>query len=120
MADAKDERPDFAVPFVKGDWDRVTYTDNTHIDNLMDALIGLGAEVWTLKRRNMVLEKFLDQKKIAPKELVEAYVPSDEERVEWAKQRDDFIGRIYTVLARVPKDTSGDVPTSKVPPLDRT
>ncbi len=120
MADAKTERPDVAVSFVKGDWDRVTYTESPHIDNLMDALVGLGAEVWAIKRRNMVLEKFLDQKKIAPKDLVEAYVPTDEEKVAWAKERDDFIGRIYTVLARVPKDTSGDVPTGKVPPIDRT
>ena len=119
MADAKKERPDVAVDFIKGDWDRVTYTDNTHIDNLMDALVGLGAEVWALKRRNMVLEKLLDQRNAGLKAQVESYVLTEEEKVAWAAERDDFVSRIYTVLARVPKPTGGAVPSAKVPPINR-
>ena len=119
MADAKKERPEFAVDFIKGDWDRVTYTDNTHIDNLMDALVGLGAEVWALKRRNKVIEKFLDEKHVALKAQIEGYVPTEEEKVAWAKERDDFVSRIYTVLARVPKATGGAIPNAKVPPINR-
>ncbi|MCB2107457.1 MAG: hypothetical protein KDE14_07140 [Rhodobacteraceae bacterium] len=120
MANAKKERPDFAVDYVNGDWDQVTYTDNVHIDNLMDAIVGLGTEVWALKRRNMVLEKLLNEKHSGLQSKIEAYVPTDEERVAWAAERDDFISRIYTVLARVPKDTSGDNPTDKVPFIDRS
>lgn len=119
MADAKTERPDYAVEFVKGDWDKVTYTDNPHIDNLMDAIVGLGAEVWAIKRRNLVLEKFLDEKNRGLTAKIEAYVPTDEEKVAWAAERDDFIGRVYNVLTRVRTVASGDVPTAKVPPINR-
>ncbi len=120
MADSKKERPDFAVDYIKGDWDKVTYTDSTHIDNIMDALVGLGAEVWALKRRNMVLEKLLDQKNAGLQAQVEAYVLTEEEKVSWAKERDDFVSRIYTVLARVPTPTGGENPTAKVPPMNRS
>ena len=119
MADAKKERPDVAVDFVKGDWDKVTYTNNTHIDNLMDALVGLSAEVWTLKRRNLVLESFLHDKNIATHAEVEAFVPTEAQKAAWAEERNDFVARVLTVLARVPADTSGPVPTAKVPPINR-
>jgi hypothetical protein len=119
MADAKKERPDVAVDFINGDWDQVTYTESPHVDNLMDAIVGLGAEVWALKRRNMVIEKFLHEKQVALKEQIESYVPTAEERAAWAKERDDFVSRIYTVLARIPADTRGENPTDKVPPISR-
>jgi hypothetical protein len=120
VANAKKERPDYAVDFIKGDWDKVTYTDSPHIDNLMDAVVGLGAEVWAIKRRNKVIEKILDEKHIALKAQVEAYVPTEEEKVAWAGERDDFISRIYTVLARVHTDTGGENPTAKVSPINRS
>jgi hypothetical protein len=120
MAEGKKERPDFAVDYVKGDWDKVTYTDSPHIDNLMDCIVGLGAEVWALKRRNMVLEKILEEKMPGVEAQVEAYVPSEDLKTAWGKERDDWIGRVFTVLARVPQDTSGPNPTAKVPPINRS
>ena len=119
MADAKKDRPNYAVDFVKGDWDKVVYTDNPHIDNLMDALIGLGAEVWALKRRSLIVEKFLAEKHVALKAEIDAYVPNDQERAAWAHERDDFVDRIYSVLTRVTKSTGGGVPTAKIPPINR-
>lgn len=119
-ADAKKEYPHIAVDYVKGDWDRVTYTGNVHIDNLMDAIVNLGTEVWAIKRRNMVVEKFLDEKNVALKQQIEAYVPSEADKKLWAAERDDFISRIYAVLTRVHVDTSGENPTAKVSPINRS
>ncbi len=119
MADAKKERPTYAVDYIKGDWDKVVYTDNPHIDNLMDAILGLGAELWTLKRRTMVIEKFLDEKHVALKAQIEAYVPTEQERDTWAKERDDYIARVFSVLTRVTASTGGAIPTGKVPPINR-
>ena len=120
MAEAKKERPEFAVDYVKGDWDRTTYTDSTHIDNLMDCIVGLGAEVWAIKRRNMVLEKIIEEKMPGVHAQVEAYVPSEDTKVAWAKERDDWIGRVFAVLGRVPQNTGGANPTAKVPPINRS
>ncbi len=125
MADAKKtepkkEQPHIAVDYVKGDWDRTTYTENTHIDNLMDCIVGLGAEVWAIKKRNMVLEQILQEKQPGLIAQVEAYVPSEQLKQNWAKERDDWIGRIYAVLARVPQNTSGPNPSAKVPPINRS
>jgi hypothetical protein len=69
MADAKKVRPDFAVDYVKGDWDRVTHTGNPQVDNLMEAIVGLVAEVRAIKRRTMLTEKVLNEKEIVPEIL---------------------------------------------------
>ena len=50
MADAPKDRPTYAAPFIKGDWDKAVYLDNPHTDNLMTAFVGLGAEHWSLRR----------------------------------------------------------------------
>ena len=118
--EAKPEQPHIAVDYVKGDWDRTTYTDNTHIDNIMDCLVGIGAEMWAIKKRNMVLEKIMEEKQPGLIAKVEAYVPSEDTKVAWAKERDDWIGRVFAVLARVPQNTSGPNPSAKVPPINRS
>ncbi len=46
--------------------------------------------------------------------------PSEEQKVAWAKERDDWIGRVFAVLARVPQNTSGANPSAKVPPINRS
>ena len=118
--EAKKEQPHVAVEFIKGDWDRTTYTESNHIDNLMECVVGLGAEMWALRKRNMVLEQILEAKAPGTIAQVEAYVPSEELKQAWAKDRDDWIGRVFAVLARAPQNTSGPNPTAKVPPINRS
>ena len=76
-------------------------------DNVVTALIQLGAEVWGYRRRMMIMEQLLEEKGKVTKELIEQYVPSTALMVEWEGERDAFVRRIYDVLAR-----QGDVPVN--------
>jgi hypothetical protein len=119
MADVKKDRPTYATEFIKGDWDKAVYLDNPHVDNLMTAFLGLGAEHWALRRRVMVIEKFLEQKKISSPEVIDAYVPTGDEKVAWEKDRDEFIERIFSVLTRQKTKVAGAPPSDKKMPPQR-
>ncbi len=116
MADTAKDRPTYTTEYVKGDWDQAYYLDNPHTDNIMTALLGLGAEVWAIRRRNMVLEKFLAQNGTIDPAAIEAYVPTAEERAAWEKERDDFIDRVFAVLTRPTIKIPTEVPTARTPP----
>ena len=115
MADDKKNRPTYAADFVKGDFEKAVYLDSVHSDNLMTAFLGLGAEHWALRRRLMVLERFMAEKGVIVPDEVEAYDPTPEEKVAWEAERDDYIERVFTVLTREVADVAGGVPTEKVP-----
>lgn len=101
MADAETgTHPTCAAPFIAGDWRKSTFLDDPHVDNLMSAVLQLGSELWTLKRRTLVLESFLDDKQLVERARVDAYVPTPTERVRWDRERDDFIERVFSVLTR--------------------
>lgn len=119
MAEIKKEHQTYATDYVKGDWDKAVYLDNPHTDNLMSAVLNLGAEFWAMRRRQMVVEKLLDQNGAVDRAKIEAYIPTDEERVAWSAERDDFIERTFTVLTRVGERVGGAMPAVKVQPLKK-
>ena len=119
MADTKKDRQTYATDYIKGDWDKAVYLDNPHTDNLMSAVLNLGAEFWALKRRQLVVEKLLDQKGTVSRATVEAFNPSEEDKAAWQAERDDFIERTFSVLTRVADKSYNITPTAKVPPLKK-
>ncbi len=112
MAETPKTRPTYTADYVKGDWDKAVY----HVDNLMTAFMSLGADFWALRRRVMVLEKFLAQSRTIDPAAVEAYEPTPEERKVWEAERDDYIDRVFAVLTRPTGEIPSAVPTAKVPP----
>ncbi len=118
MADTPKDRPTYAAPFIKGDWDKAVYLDNPHTDNLMTAFVGLGAEHWSLRRRVMVLEHLLSQSKSLDLAKVESYEPTPEQKIAWEAERDDFIRRTFSVLTRETV-AQATIPTGKVPPREK-
>ena len=115
MADQNANRPTYAADFIKGDFEKAVYLDDVHTDNLMTAFLGLGAEHWALRRRVMVLEKFMADKKVIDPDALEEYDPTPEEKAAWEAERDDYIRRVFTVLTRVSAPIEGPVPNEKVP-----
>lgn len=103
---AKDH-PTYAAPHFDGDWKRSVFLDSPHVDNMMTALLHLGAEFWTLKRRTLVLEKFLDERSLVDRAEVDAYMPNASEVVAWGEERDAFIDRVFSVLTRTTEDVKG-------------
>jgi hypothetical protein len=110
MADPKaDAKPHdtFTVPYIKGDWDKAVYTDSVHVDNLMSAMVQMGTEFWAMKRRMMVIEKLMDDKKLVTHAVIDAYNPPAAELAQWDAERDDFIQRVYSVFTRQTAKPSG-------------
>ena len=97
----------YTTVFFKADTDRSVLLKDLTTDNVVTALIQLGAEVWGYRRRMMIMEQLLEEKGKVTKELIEQYVPSTALMVEWEGERDAFLRRIYDVLAR-----QGDVPVN--------
>lgn len=102
----------FAAEFIKGDDEQAVMLGNPILDNMMTALISLGAEVWTTRRRVKVLERILEDKGVTA-QMIESYMPTDDETADWQKERDAFIQRTFGSLSR-----SGDKPLDA--PLDST
>lgn len=114
MADKQKDRADYAVDFVKSDYDKAVITDNAHTDNLMTAVLNLAGEVWVLRRRSLIAEKLANQKVFATAAAIDAYVPSAEENAAWQRERDTFIERTLSVLTRPGKRLEGaSIPMSR-------
>ena len=107
MPDVLPDPETYATVFFKADTDRGVLLKDLTTDNVVTALIQLGAEVWGYRRRMMIMEQLLEEKGKVTKELIEQYVPSTALMVEWEGERDAFVRRIYDVLAR-----QGDVPVN--------
>jgi hypothetical protein len=112
----KTTRPGYATDFVKGDFDRSVYLGNPHVDNLMAVVTALGAENWTMRRRLMVLERFLAEKKVLDLAAYEAYEPDAAEKAAWDEEREDFMERVFAVLMRSTGPVQGEMPSDNLQP----
>ena len=97
--DSKAELPTYAAAFIKSDVDKVTFYDNPIIDNIVTTILALGSEIWSSQRRTMVLERLLEEKGVT-REMVEGYMPTDEDVAEWQVERDRFVDRTMSHLMR--------------------
>jgi hypothetical protein len=100
-------RPTYASDFIKGDVDNAVFTGNAHIDNLYSVVIALGAELWARNQRSLIVESLLETKGKVTKEMIENYVPTEDEKKAWGEERNAMVKRLYAVFAR---DTSQAAP----------
>lgn len=82
------------------------YFDNVVIDNLMDAVVELSASIWTVRNRQIVLEKILQDSGIDAESLIEAHVPSADELAHKAAEREEMVARIFRSFIRRPNDAA--------------
>ncbi len=106
MATSDKQHPTYASDFIKSDTDQAVFLGHPLFDNMMTSMIALGAEVWTNRRRMRIIEKLLEEHGSVTNELIEAYMPSEEEEAALRSERDSFIERTYGVLARETKQES--------------
>jgi hypothetical protein len=105
MSETKIDQETYATDFFKSDTDRSIMLKDLMTDNIVTAIINLGAEQWTTRRRLMTIEQLLTDHGSVTTEMIETYIPSPEIAAAWEEERDLFITRIYDVLAR-----RGDLP----------
>lgn len=97
--DQPKERKSASDGFIPADSADITLFPQQVTDNLMHALVALGAEMWTMRRRMYVLEKVLEKAGVSAND-VEQYKPTAEEQAAWAEERDIFIKRTFGALTR--------------------
>jgi len=85
------------------------YFDNVVTDNMMDALVEISAALWTVRDRQIVLEKKLIDKGIEAEALIEAHIPDEAEKAMRAAEREEMVQRIFRSFMRNPNsDTTKD------------
>jgi len=99
--------------YIKGDSDNMVMLGHPMIDSLMQIVIALGAEMWSGQKRVKIIEQLLaTEGKVTP-QMIEQYVPSEEQQAEWANERKAMVERVYSVMSR---NTATAAPfTSPVP-----
>jgi hypothetical protein len=98
MADATSSRPTYAVDFIPTSTRNGVFLGNPVIDNMMHAIIALGAEVWADKRRLKIIESLLEAKIEVTRASIEAYMPTPEQEKAWAAERDLMIKSTFGAL----------------------
>lgn len=83
------------------------YFESVVIDNILDALLELSASVWAHRDRVVVLEKVLAERGIDVSEAIEAHMPEQDELARRAKERDEFVERIFGAFLRRPTHDIG-------------
>jgi hypothetical protein len=78
------------------------YFDDVVIDNMFDAVLEVSAAIWTVRDRQIILEKVLAEQGISVTDAIEAYVPSEEDLDERIAERDEMVARIFKSFMRRP------------------
>lgn len=68
------------------------------IDKLLEIVLLIGGEVWTVRDRQMVMEHLLATKGCVTPDLIETFTPDSEFESRCQDQRLQFIQRIYGCL----------------------
>jgi hypothetical protein len=91
MAEAKVDKTDHTTGFIPSETRDAVFLGNPVLDNMMHAILTLGAEVWAGRRRLKVVESLLAAKQPVTPETIEAYVPTPEQAKAWEAERDQII-----------------------------
>jgi hypothetical protein len=78
------------------------YFDNVVTDNMLDALLELSAAVWSVRDRQIVLEKVLAEQGIQVSELIEQHMPDEAELEMRRAERDALAQSLLRSFLRRP------------------
>lgn len=101
---SKTGRKSYTADFIKSDTEQAVFLGNPLMDDMMTSLIALGTEVWANRRRTRIIELLMEKEGAVTRDMIEAYVPTDEEEAEMRKERDAFIQLTYGHIARTGED----------------
>ena len=83
-----------------------TFLQDPVIDALMQVVVELGAQAWITRRRLLVLERVLAERRLIKGDVVETYQPSEAEDALWRAERDRLMKTVYAAL--IPRPLDGD------------
>jgi len=82
------------------------YFDNVVMDNIMDAVVELSATVWTIRNRQIILEKVLKDNGIDADALIADHLPDENELAAKSAERDEMVARIFRSFTRRPENAA--------------
>lgn len=88
-------RKKVATEFVPADYDEAYFLKDPMIDSIFTSMTALAANVWALQRRIDTTEILLEKHGSVTREMIENYVPTEEEQRKISDQRDAFVDEIY-------------------------
>lgn len=97
--DVNADHPTHTTDFFASDVDKVRFYEDPMIDNIVTAILALGTETWSNRRRTLVLERLLEEKGVS-QEMVESYMPTDVDIAEWKAERDRMVEMVMGPLMR--------------------
>ena len=100
MATSKSDLKGYTTDFIKYDTDKAVFLGNPLMDDMMTALINLGAETWANRRRVKIIEMLFEKNGKISREMVEAYMPTPEQEKQMQVERDEFIRTAFGHFAR--------------------
>lgn len=78
------------------------YYDDVVTDNVVEALMEMSALLWTVRDRQIVLEKVLAERGIEVASLIESHVPDEAEKIERRQEREAMVAQIFRSFLRRP------------------
>lgn len=78
------------------------YYDDVVTDNVVEALMEMSALLWTVRDRQIVLEKVLAEKGLEVASLVEGHVPDEAELAQRREEREAMVQQIFRSFLRRP------------------
>ncbi len=84
------KRQTYAVDAIPSDVKNSVFLGNPVVDNVVSCVLALAMEVWSTKRRLKVVEAVMAQHGVT-NDMIEKFAPTEQQKVEWAKDRDSFI-----------------------------
>lgn len=97
--DVDSGRPTYAADFIKHDIEEAVFLGHPVLDNLVNVVLALSAEVWANRRRGRIVEALLKEQGITA-EMIENYMPSAEDEAEWDADRARFVKATLRPLMR--------------------
>jgi hypothetical protein len=79
------------------------YFDDVVTDNIVEALMEVSALMWTIRDRQIVLEKILAEKGMDVSSAIEAHEPDEAETEERRVERDAMVQQIFRSFLRRPR-----------------
>jgi hypothetical protein len=98
------KRPTFTSDFVKHDTEHAVFLGHPVVDDLVTAVIAMGAETWSNRRRTWITELLLEKHGKVTREMIETYVPSAGEEKQMASHRDEMVHRLFGHMTRAGDD----------------
>ncbi|MEQ8516094.1 MAG: hypothetical protein RIC38_10855, partial [Chromatocurvus sp.] len=83
------------------------YYDDVVLDNVVDALLEMAANLWMVRDRQFVLEKVLSERGEDMQALIESYVSDPDETARRHMDCDDMVQQIFRSFVRRPTAESG-------------